>query len=66
MAGIKVHGAGKVTYAKADRVITAIVALIECDDFQESARAAGAGATAIHDLDRAADLARALRDRVQR
>jgi hypothetical protein len=53
----------KVTAAKADRAILASVALIECDDFQEAARDAGHGATALRDLDRAADIARALRDR---
>lgn len=50
----------KVTYARADRVVLAIAALIECDDFAEAARAAGvADATGL--FDRAADAARAMR-----
>lgn len=45
----------RLTYAKADRALLAIVALIECD---------GATVTEIQDLDRAADAVRAIRDRV--
>jgi hypothetical protein len=52
--------AGKVTAAKADRVILAAVALIECADFGEYNRASG-GQLLIA-LDRAAGLARTVRD----
>jgi hypothetical protein len=50
--------AKRVTYKRADRVIRAIVDLIECDDFEELT-----GSTTLRDLDRAADQARALRDK---
>ena len=50
---------GKVTYAKADRVISAIAALIECSDFREL----DTDGTALRDLDRAADHARRMRDK---
>ena len=53
--------AGKVTYAKADRVISAIAALIECGDF----RSLDTDGTALRDLDRAADQARRMRDSVR-
>ena len=53
--------AGKVTYAKADRVISAVAALIECSDF----RSLDTDGTALRDLDRAADQARRMRDSVR-
>jgi hypothetical protein len=56
----------KVTPTRADRVILAIAALIECDDFQAVASAAGLGSTALRDLDRAADAARAMREQAGR
>jgi hypothetical protein len=45
----------KLMYAKADRALLAIVDLIECDDKQPED---------IQDLDQAADLIRAIRDRI--
>jgi hypothetical protein len=52
----------RVTWARADRAIVAIAELIECDDFGERAREAGLGGDALRDLDRAAGVARAIRD----
>jgi hypothetical protein len=45
----------KLTYAKADRALTAIVELIECADTT---------AADVQNLDRAADIVRAIRDRL--
>ena len=51
------HGK-RVTYTRADRVILAVVDLMECDDFDEQAEPGTRAA-----LDLAADAARAIRDR---
>ncbi len=45
----------KLTYAKADRALLAIIDLIECDD---------ATSADVQDLDKAADTVRAIRDRL--
>ena len=52
----------KVTAAKADRVILAIVALTECDDFDKVRASLGLGAVQ-HKLDEVCNIARAMRDR---
>jgi hypothetical protein len=53
------RGKSKVTHAKADRVILAVAALIECADFGDYT-----DSTTLRDLDRAADQARRIRNAV--
>lgn len=57
LRGVNRHGK-RVTYTRADRIILAIVDLMECDDFDNQAEP---GDRAL--LDRAADAARAIRNR---